>query len=210
MCTPSDLIGKYVGDTESNVSRYIARAAGKVLVIDEAYALHTSCFGKTALDTLVSKVHNRPGEDIAVIMIGYEEQMKEMITKNNPDLRLFNGDVGVVVAAHEAGGPAATSPRKDAVFALGDELIRVPVTRLEDVETVHALTIHKSQGSEYGHAIVVLPERTSRLLTRELLYTGITRASKQVTIIGSRAVIEAAIRTPIRRATGLADRLTGG
>jgi exodeoxyribonuclease V alpha subunit len=133
-----------------------------------------------------------------------------MITRNNPDLRLFNGDVGVVVAAHEAGGPAATSPRKDAVFALGDELIRVPVTRLEDVETVHALTIHKSQGSEYGHAIVVLPESRSRLLTRELLYTGITRASKQVTIIGSRAVIEAAIRTPIRRATGLADRLTGG
>ena len=87
MCTPSDLIGKYVGDTESNVSRYIARAAGKVLVIDEAYALHTSCFGKTALDTLVSKVHNRPGEDIAVIMIGYEEQMKEMITKNNPGLQ---------------------------------------------------------------------------------------------------------------------------
>jgi exodeoxyribonuclease V alpha subunit len=57
---------------------------------------------------------------------------------------------------------------------------------------------------------VVLPESRSRLLTRELLYTGITRASKQVTIIGSRAVIEAAIRTPIRRATGLADRLTGG
>ena len=87
MCTPSDLIGKYVGDTEAKVSQYIARAAGKVLVIDEAYALHTSSFGKTALDTLVSKVHNRPGEDIAVIMIGYEDEMKEMITKNNPGLQ---------------------------------------------------------------------------------------------------------------------------
>lgn len=132
-----------------------------------------------------------------------------MITRNNPDLRLFNGDVGVVVAAHEVDTAAAAGPRQDAVFALGDELIRVPVTRLEDVETVHALTIHKSQGSEYGHAIVILPESRSRLLTRELLYTGVTRASKKVTIVGAREVIEAAIHTPIRRATGLAERLTG-
>jgi exodeoxyribonuclease V alpha subunit len=86
----------------------------------------------------------------------------------------------------------------------------VSVAQLEDVETVHALTIHKSQGSEYGHAVVVLPERPSRIVTRELLYTGVTRASDQVTVVGSRDVIEAAIRTPIRRATGLADRLKGG
>ena len=83
----------------------------------------------------------------------------------------------------------------------------MPVTRLEDVATVHALTIHKSQGSEYDHAIVVLPEARSRLLTRELLYTGVTRAAKRVTVIGSREVIEAAIKRPVRRATGLAGRL---
>jgi exodeoxyribonuclease V alpha subunit len=86
----------------------------------------------------------------------------------------------------------------------------VSVAQLEDVETVHALTIHKSQGSEYGHAVVVLPERPSRIVTRELLYTGVTRASDKVTVVGSRDVIEAAIRTPIRRASGLADRLKGG
>ena len=122
-----------------------------------------------------------------------------MITKNNPDIALYNGDVGLVVPADE--------DRKDAVFPLGDEIVRVPVTRLEDVATVHALTIHKSQGSEYDHAIVVLPEARSRLLTRELLYTGVTRAAKRVTVIGSREVIEAAIKRPIRRATGLANRL---
>lgn len=122
-----------------------------------------------------------------------------MITRNNPDIALYNGDVGVVV-------PAADG-RFDAVFSLGDEVVRVPVTRLEDVVTVHALTIHKSQGSEYDHAIVVLPETHSRLLTRELLYTGVTRAAKRVTVIGSRDVIESAIRRPIRRATGLAARL---
>ena len=89
----------------------------------------------------------------------------------------------------------------------GKEPRRVPVSRLEDVDTVHALTTHKSQGSEYGHAIVVLPEKPSRILTRELLYTGVTRARDTVTIVGSREVIEAAIKRPIRRATGLAERL---
>ena len=130
-----------------------------------------------------------------------------MVTRNNPDLGLFNGDVGVVVPAAEPGAEPQAGRRMDAVFALGDDVIRVPVTRLEEVATVYALTIHRSQGSEYGHAIVVLPEARSRLLTRELLYTGITRAAQQVTVIGSEEVIRAAIERPIRRATGLAARL---
>jgi exodeoxyribonuclease V alpha subunit len=88
--------------------------------------------------------------------------------------------------------------------------LELPVSRLEDIDTVHAVTIHKSQGSEYGHAVVVLPDRPSRILTRELLYTGVTRARKRVTVVGSREVLEAAIQTPIRRATGLANRLGGG
>lgn len=123
-----------------------------------------------------------------------------MITSNNPALGLFNGDVGLVVPGE--GG------RMDVAFPVAGGLPRrLPVSRLEDVETVHALTIHKSQGSEYEHVIVVLPERASRIVTRELLYTGVTRASEKVTVVGSRAVIEAAIRKRIRRATGLAERL---
>ncbi len=126
-----------------------------------------------------------------------------MVTRNNPALDLFNGDLGVVVPGEEDG-------RMDVAFPVAGGPPRlVPVSRLEDVETVHALTIHKSQGSEYEHVVVVLPERVSRIVTRELLYTGVTRASGRVTVIGSCAVIEAAIRRPIRRATGLADRLAG-
>lgn len=126
-----------------------------------------------------------------------------MVTRNNRALGLNNGDVGVVV-------PAPGEDRMDAALPQGKEVRRVPVSRLEEVETVHALTIHKSQGSEYGHAIVVLPEKSSRILTRELLYTGVTRARDQVTIVGSREVIEAAIERPIRRATGLAERICRG
>ena len=83
----------------------------------------------------------------------------------------------------------------------------IPVTRLPNVETVHALTIHKSQGSEYDHVIVVLPDRESRILTRELLYTGVTRAKQRLTIIGSREAIARAVAKPIRRATGLGSRV---
>jgi exodeoxyribonuclease V alpha subunit len=124
-----------------------------------------------------------------------------MITRNSRALHLSNGDVGVVVPA---------GPRREAIFGFPEQIIRVPVSRLEHVSTVHALTIHKSQGSEYEHVVVVLPEQPSRIVTRELLYTGVTRARKKVTVIGSREVIEAAIKAPIRRATGLAERLGEG
>ena len=122
-----------------------------------------------------------------------------MVTRNSRALGLSNGDVGVVVP--NPGG------KMEAVFGTDARPVRVPVARLEDVVTVHALTIHKSQGSEYDHVVVVLPEQQSRLLTRELLYTAVTRAIGRVTVIGSRGVIEAAIGRPIRRATGLAHRL---
>jgi len=130
-----------------------------------------------------------------------------MVTSNNPDIELYNGDVGVVVPAVEQPDQTGERPRKDAVFPLGDKIISVPASRLEDVDTVHALTIHKSQGSEYDHAIVVLPTRKSLLLTRELLFTGVTRAAKKVTVIGSEEVIRAGVERKVRRATGLAERL---
>jgi exodeoxyribonuclease V alpha subunit len=124
-----------------------------------------------------------------------------MVTRNTPSLRLANGDVGVVMSGGQT---------RKAVFGILDgekRLLEFPVSRLEDIDTVHALTIHKSQGSEYDHVVVVLPERASRIVTRELLYTGVTRARKQVTVVGPWEVIEAAIRNRIRRATGLAGRL---
>jgi len=124
-----------------------------------------------------------------------------MATRNSRALRLSNGDIGVVLLSGN---------RKEAVFGRDPHLVHVPISRLEDITTVHALTIHKSQGSEYDHAVVVLPERPSRIVTRELLYTGITRAIRKVTLVGSAEVITAALARPIRRATGLAARLGPG
>ena len=126
-----------------------------------------------------------------------------MVSRNSPSRRLANGDVGAVMSGGDT---------RVAVFGILDadgRPVSLPVFRLVDIDTVHALTIHKSQGSEYDHAVVVLPERASRIVTRELLYTGVTRARKKVTVFGPWEAIEAAITTPIRRATGLASRLGG-
>ena len=139
-----------------------------------------------------------------------------MVTRNTPALDLFNGDIGLVVPASPPPGdpatgqePAATGgpARLEAAFPHSRAVRRVSVTRLDEVATVYALTIHKSQGSEYRHAVVVLPERPSRILSRELFYTGVTRAIERVTIVGAREVIAAAVDRPIRRASGLAERL---
>ena len=82
-------------------------------------------------------------------------------------------------------------------------------TQLESVETAHAMTVHKSQGSQYGHAIVVLPEPASRILSRELLYTAVTRAQRQVTVVGSEESLRAAIGRQVQRASGLRAALWG-
>ena len=121
-----------------------------------------------------------------------------MVTRNDASINLANGDVGVVCLENDVlvarfGDPDASTP--------------VSLARLSDVETVHALTIHKSQGSEYDHVIVVLPEKGSRILSRELLYTGITRPKKKLTVVATKQVMKTAVSTPVRRATGLADRL---
>jgi exodeoxyribonuclease V alpha subunit len=132
-----------------------------------------------------------------------------MITRNTPALDLFNGDIGLAVPAADAAAEESGSVRLEVAFPQGRSVRRVSVARLDEVATVHALTIHKSQGSEYRHAIVVLPERASRILSRELLYTGVTRAIDRITLVGTRDVITAAVARPIRRASGLADQLEG-
>lgn len=121
-----------------------------------------------------------------------------MVTRNDRSTQLSNGDVGIVCSS-------PTGER--GFFGSVEDLKDVSLARLPYVETVHALTIHKSQGSEYDHAIVVIPDADSRIVTRELLYTGITRPKQKLTLVGSLESILHAVRTDISRATGLEQRL---
>lgn len=120
-----------------------------------------------------------------------------MITRNDYVLDLYNGDIGVSVGSPE---------RMQAVFERG-ELRTFPLSHLTEHTTVHAMTIHKSQGSQFGQVVVVLPDEGSRLLTRELLYTAVTRAKETVWLVGKEAVIRQAITRSVQRASGLGDLL---
>jgi exodeoxyribonuclease V alpha subunit len=128
-----------------------------------------------------------------------------LITANDYSLRLFNGDTGVAVADH---GDTAT--RVGVVFDdSGGPPRRVSPSRLADVETVYAMTVHKSQGSEFDEVTLLLPAPTSRLLTRELLYTAVTRARQGLLVVGTEDAVRGAVDRRIARASGLTERLWG-
>jgi len=121
-----------------------------------------------------------------------------LVTRNDPSNDVFNGDLGVVVAT-EAGARIA--------FEGSDGVRLLSPLRLEDLETVHAMTIHKSQGSEFERVVVVLPPPESRLATRELLYTAVTRAQKSVVLVGTEESVRSAIGRRVVRASGLRQLL---
>jgi len=123
-----------------------------------------------------------------------------LMTANTADLGLYNGDTGVVLAGDD--GP-------DAVFATGSGPRRFSPYLLDGLTSVHAMTIHKSQGSQFQHVSVVLPPVDSPLLTRELLYTAVTRASAGVLLVGTEDAVRAAIARPAARTSGLRARLDG-
>ncbi|MBC3192742.1 exodeoxyribonuclease V subunit alpha [Pseudonocardia sp. C8] len=121
-----------------------------------------------------------------------------LVTTNDYDLGLFNGDTGVVVRTPEG---------RRAVFLRDGRPAAFEPARLGGVGTVYAMTVHRSQGSQFHRITVVLPPADSPLMTRELLYTAVTRARRHVRIIGSEAAVRAAIGRPAGRASGLQQRL---
>jgi exodeoxyribonuclease V alpha subunit len=121
-----------------------------------------------------------------------------LVTANDYGLRVYNGDTGVVIA-----GPEGLR----AVIAGAGGPLDFATSRLSDIETMHAMTIHKSQGSQVDEVTVLMPTEDSRLLTRELLYTAVTRAKRKVRVVGSEASVRTAIGRRAVRATGLRHRL---
>ena len=120
-----------------------------------------------------------------------------MVSRNDYDLGVFNGDVGVAV---ETDGRLR-------VIIDGRDGAPIERRRLGSVQTVHAMTIHKSQGSEFDDVVVVLPTDPSPIVTRELLYTAVTRARRSVTVVATEDAVRRAISRPVTRASALPDRL---
>jgi len=142
---------------------------------------------------------DRPGPTSPARADGHHLGEPLLVTTNDYEINLFNGDTGVVVA-DPGGGMRAW-------FARGGTPAPVPLVRLGDVRPVHAMTVHRSQGSQFNRVTVVLPTADSPLATRETLYTAITRAVSQVRVVGSPEAFAAAVARPAARATGLRERL---
>jgi exodeoxyribonuclease V alpha subunit len=126
-----------------------------------------------------------------------------LVTLNDYSLGLYNGDTGVAVVRPGSGGRLTVAFDE----GRGREVRSVSPTRLGAIETVFAMTVHKSQGSEFDRVTLLLPPSGSRLLTRELVYTAVTRARQAVAIVGTADALRTAVQTPISRASGLGRRL---
>ena len=127
-----------------------------------------------------------------------------LITANDYNLGLFNGDVGIAMVLETAQGKTCH------VYFHGGPCrgaATICASRLPRHQDVYAMTIHKSQGSEFDEVLLVLPEKDNPLLTRELLYTAITRARRKLSILASESVIRSAISRRIERTSGLRDAL---
>jgi exodeoxyribonuclease V alpha subunit len=122
-----------------------------------------------------------------------------MITQNDYRQRLFNGDTGIIL--HDETGQLR------ACFCFDEEVRWVPINRLPAHETAFAMTVHKSQGSEFDSVSILLPDEISPILNRELLYTAITRAKQQVFILSKEVTLRHTIQTRHQRESGLKRHL---
>jgi exodeoxyribonuclease V alpha subunit len=125
-----------------------------------------------------------------------------MVTRNDYGTGVFNGDIGLTLL-----DPARPGSLR-VYFLEGEKVRSVLATRMRNVETAFAMTVHKSQGSEFRHTVLVLPKEGGTVLARELVYTGITRASEQFTLVSpGSAVLGEAIGRRTHRASGLREMI---
>jgi exodeoxyribonuclease V alpha subunit len=178
---------------------------------EEAFSLfnrfHLLCglrhgpYGATALNRIIEQICRRTG---LIPKVGrWYKCQPVMVTSNDYQLRLFNGDVGILFPDQDAGGQLCAYFPAD-----GGGFRKLLPGRLKTYETVYAMTVHKSQGSEFDHVMLLLPDRPSKVVTRELVYTAITRAKKSVEIWGSELALREALSRTTRRESGLKDALS--
>ncbi|MFZ9207779.1 MAG: exodeoxyribonuclease V subunit alpha [Sediminibacterium sp.] len=195
-----EILSKFVEGYEAYINELdIAEALKKLNQLRVLVAVRESNRGMKAINKFI-ELHLRkkgllkPDGD-------FYENRPIMVTRNMYDLELFNGDAGILRKDSSGNMKAYFEDAKGGVKS-------VLPAYLTYSETVFAMTIHKSQGSEFNNVLVVLPEGTSNaLLTRELLYTGITRAKDHITIQGKQDTIDYAVSTCVKRISGITGRI---
>ena len=167
-------------------------------------ALREGPWGVTGLNAAIEQALSTQG--LIARRGEWYEGRPVLVTRNDPALAVFNGDIGIVLRSPALQPGDASSLR--VWFRDGDGLRSIAVGRLVQLQTAWAMTVHKSQGSEFAKVLLVLPGQDSPVLTRELLYTGVTRARSAFTLAGPAGMpLEAAIGRRTRRLSGLPLRL---
>ncbi|MCX5855819.1 MAG: exodeoxyribonuclease V subunit alpha [Deltaproteobacteria bacterium] len=165
-------------------------------------ALREGPYGVHNLNFMIERIMHKKG---LIERIGrWYSGRPVMITRNDYNLRLFNGDIGIAMETDGRDGELR-------VFFPGTEgpLRSFPPLRLPDHETVYAMTVHKSQGSEFDEVLFITPDRDTQVMTRELIYTAVTRAKKKIQVWGKEDVFLTAIQRRIHRSSGLREALWG-
>ena len=199
-----DLID-YVATQQVDYLRMIKAGAG----FDEIYRtfsrFQTLCSnreGKNSISDINYRVEQKLfGQKLINLSGLWYSGRPVMVTQNNSVLHLYNGDIGICMPDKDQNGKLMV------FFQHADGSVKKYLPgRLPHCETVYAMTIHKSQGSEFEEVLIVLPETINPVLTKELLYTAITRARKTVKLVGDEAIFAGTVRQKVKRVTGLIDK----
>ena len=199
-----DLID-YVAAQQTDYLRLIKAGAG----FDEIYrafsrfqVLCSNREGKNSVSDINYRVEQKLfGQKLINLSGLWYSGRPVMVTQNNSALHLYNGDIGICMPDKDQDGKLMV------FFQRADGSVKKYLPgRLPHCETVYAMTIHKSQGSEFEEVLIVLPETINPVLTKELLYTAITRARKTVKLVADEAVFAGTVRQKVKRVTGLVDK----
>jgi exodeoxyribonuclease V alpha subunit len=203
-----EFVPRYRGCLAAGAPQQVLRALGGFRLL---CAVRSGPFGVEGVNALAESVLEQAGVIRRDGRAPYPGR-PVMVTANDYGIGLYNGDIGIVLPdANGSSAPlSAAAGQGDALrvwFETEAGPRRITPGRLPAAQTVFAMTVHKAQGSEFDELVLILPPYPSRALSRELLYTGITRARKRVTLITPTARLAEAIASPVRRTSGLFDAL---
>ena len=161
---------------------------------------------ETGAERINARLHSRAAESagVAAELIPFVVGEPLIVLRNDYERGLFNGDNGILLWVRRGDGAQV----RMAVFPRGDNFVAFRFETLREfVELGYAMTVHKAQGSEFDSIAIILPEKPIAVLTRELIYTAVSRSGTSVVIVGNQATLNQAIATRVERFSGLADRL---
>ena len=199
-----DLIA-YIAAQQTAYLKLIKQGANFTVIYQAFNRFQVLCCnreGKNSVTDINSRVEQKLAQNGRIQIAGlWYSGRPVLVTQNNPALDLYNGDIGLCLPDKHQGGKLMV------FFQRPDRSVKSYLpSRIAQCETVFAMTIHKSQGSEFEEVLIVLPDMINPVLTKELLYTAITRAKKTVKLVANEAVFMAAIQQKVARVTGLVDK----